>query len=217
MRYRPDRLARVRGDPRPATWTFAGTKVSGLEFPFVVTDGNFKSRNRWEFVVRVPKAAGGRIEVRPTQVPNDKAWAVLDRYGLTFMPATKPGFTRFRYCLLSFPRTDGGGTRRVMHHGDEARLPYWIRELGRRRRPCARGTHATRRLRGDDRAVHGDQGLVPEIGKGRHVVVGPRAARFHPTGDRACRLHPAGKRVARGVCPDRSPNDHPAIIPCIVE
>jgi hypothetical protein len=146
MRYRPDRLARVRGDPRPATWTFAGTKVSGLEFPFVVTDGNFPRRNRWEFVVRVPKAAAGRIEVRPTQVPNDEAWAGLDRYGLTFMPATKPGFTRFRYCLLSFPRTDGGGTRRVLHHGDEATLPYWIRQLGRRVRTKA----AVRTTRGTD-------------------------------------------------------------------
>lgn len=145
MRYRPDLLAFVAGEPRSATWTFAGTKVAGREHPYAVTDRNHPSRNRWEFVVRVPKSPGGRVEVRPTQVPNDDAWAGLERYGLTFMPATRPGFTRFRYCLISFPRTDGGGTRRVLHRGDERSLPYWIRKLGR-----VRAKETVRTTRGTD-------------------------------------------------------------------
>jgi hypothetical protein len=145
MRYRFDKLAFVAGERRSATWTFAGTKVAGHEYPYAVTDRNHVSRNRWEFVVRVPHAAAGRIEVRPVQVPNDDAWAGLDRYGLTFMPATRPGYTRDRYCLLSFPRTDGGGTRSVMHQGEESKLPYWLRHLGRRlcRKDKVRSTRGT--------------------------------------------------------------------------
>lgn len=145
MRYRFDKLAFVAGEPRSANWTFAGAKVTGREHPFAVTDHNHVSRNRWEFVVRVPQAASGRIEVRPAQVPNDDAWAGLDRYGLTFMPATRKGYTQYRYCLVSFPRTDGGGTRLVAHHGDESTLPYWLRQLRRRvlRKDKVRSTRGT--------------------------------------------------------------------------
>jgi hypothetical protein len=145
MRYSFDKLAFVAGERRPATWTFAGKKVAGHEHSYAVTDRNHTARNRWEFVVRVPHVAGGRIEVRPVQVPNDDAWATLDRYGLTFMPATRPGYTKDRYCLVSFPKTDGSGTRSVLHQGDQAKLPYWLRHLGRRliRKDKVRSTRGT--------------------------------------------------------------------------
>lgn len=155
MRYQFDKLAIVPGETRAATWTFAGAKVSGQEWSYAVTDRNHTQRNRWEFVVRVPQVAAGRIEVRPTQVPNDNAWAILDRYGLTFMPATRPGYTRYRYCLVSFPRTDGGGTRHVLHRGDESQLPYWLRH----RRPKLKPKEAVRATRGTD--GHALVALVP--------------------------------------------------------
>jgi hypothetical protein len=129
MRYQLDKLAIVPGERRSATWTFAGSRVSGQEYSYAVTDRNYAQRNRWEFIVRVPHATKDRIEVRPTQVPNDASWASLDRRGLTFMPATRPGYTHYRYCVISFLQTDGRGARRIVHHGDEAKLPPWLRQL----------------------------------------------------------------------------------------
>jgi hypothetical protein len=155
MRYQLDKLAIVPGERRSATWTFAGTKVSGQEYSYAVTDRNHTQRNRWEFVVRVPNAAKGRIEVRPTQVPNDEAWAALDRYGLTFMPATRPGYTQYRYCLISFQRTDGQGTRQIVHRGDESKLPYWLRQL----HPRLKTKETVRTTRGTD--GHALVALVP--------------------------------------------------------
>jgi len=165
MRYRFDKLAFVAGEPRPATWTFAGAKVAGHEQPYAVTDRNHVSRNRWEFAVRVPRAPGGRIEVRPTQVPNDDAWAGLDRYGLTFMPATRKGYTQYRYCLLSFPRSDGGGTRLVAHHGDESALPYWLRSL----KPRVTRKDKVRTTRGTD--AHALVILVPRDDYERMIAI----------------------------------------------
>ena len=76
-RYQLDRVTVEAGDSRPATWTFAGEAMSGTERSYMVTDGNFSTRNTWEFVVRVPKARGMRLEVRPRTTPNLKVWAEL--------------------------------------------------------------------------------------------------------------------------------------------
>ena len=68
-RYQLDRVTVEPGDSRPATWTFAGEAVSGTELSYAVVDGNSPGRNAWEFMVRVPKARGGRLEVRPRTDP----------------------------------------------------------------------------------------------------------------------------------------------------
>ena len=133
MRYRRDRLEIDEGESRPATWTFARTPVTGIECRYTVTDRNHTQRNRWEFVVRIPKSPAGRVEVRPTQVPNDGAYAGLDRRGLTFRRATMPGYTQFRYCQVSLPKGDGGG-RVVAQRGERTSLPYFVRDLGWRLR-----------------------------------------------------------------------------------
>lgn len=146
MRYRRSRLEMEAGTPLAATWTFAGSTVTGTEFPYTVTDRNHSQRNRWEFAVREPKSAAGRVEVRPTKVPNDRAYAGLERRGLTFMRATIPGYTQFRYCPVSFPPTDGEGTRVVARRGERASLPYFVRDLGWR----LRLKHTVRRTRGTD-------------------------------------------------------------------
>ena len=68
-----------------ATWTFGGKPVSGTEQAYHVLDGNFRSRNEWVFVVRLPKERDARIEVRPRVTPNVKVWAELpDRSELAF-------------------------------------------------------------------------------------------------------------------------------------
>ena len=80
--YRADRVEITgRGVPRPASWTFAGSSVSGNEHTYDVIDRNFSSKNEWEFVVRVPRERSGRIEVRPYKVANRTVWAVLDSEG----------------------------------------------------------------------------------------------------------------------------------------
>ena len=71
-RYQLDRVTVEAGDSRPATWTFAGEAVSGTEQTYAVTDGNFPARNEWEFIVRIPKARGGRLEVAPPPTPKNK-------------------------------------------------------------------------------------------------------------------------------------------------
>jgi hypothetical protein len=129
MRYRFDKLDLSPREARSASWTFAGQAVAGTEYPFALTDRNLRRQNQWEFVVRVPKESKGRIEVRPARVPDDKAWAGLDRRGLMFMPATRRGYTSYRYCQLSLPSNDGKASRHIVRRADASRLPYWIRDL----------------------------------------------------------------------------------------
>lgn len=117
-------------EQRPAMWTFAGVPVRGIEQLYAVTDNNFRTRNSWEFVVRLPDEARGRYEVRPLKVPNDRTLATLDRRSLTFMPATKKGYTKHRYCQLSLAVPGGSSTRNVVRIEEKKRLPYWLKNLG---------------------------------------------------------------------------------------
>jgi hypothetical protein len=130
MRYRFDKLELTPRERRSASWTFGTKPVTGIEHGYGLTDHNLTRQNQWEFVVRIPKDPKGRIEVRPMHVPDDRAWAGLDRRGLTFMPATRRGYTGYRYCQISLPSNDGKASRHVMHRDQIDRLPYWIRDLG---------------------------------------------------------------------------------------
>jgi len=61
-RYQLDLVTVEPGESRPATWTFAGDAVSGIEQSYLVIDGNFPTRNVWTFMVRIPKERGGRLD-----------------------------------------------------------------------------------------------------------------------------------------------------------
>ena len=76
-RYQLAKVTVEADGERPAAWTFAGTAVRGTEYGYAVVDGNFPARNRWEFIVRVPKARGARVEVRPRTTPTLKVWEEL--------------------------------------------------------------------------------------------------------------------------------------------
>ncbi len=156
MRYRYEKVEITSREPRLASWTFGREAVAGTEYPYRVIDGNLARQNQWEFVVRVPKDVRGRIEVRPTRVPDVKIWAGLDRRGLTFMPGTRRGYTGYRYCQVSLPGDDGRASRHVMRRADIDRLPYWIRDL-RPRRLRDKATVTTTRGRDGDTLV----ALVP--------------------------------------------------------
>ena len=146
VRYRIDKVQVGQPQVRRGTWTFARLMTRGSEHIYQVVDGNHVQRNRWEFVVRVPDAATGRVQIQPVKVPNDTAYAGLDRRTLTFMRGTRPGYTSFRYCQLSLSRPGGEGTRDVVHRGERGLLPYWLRRLGWRLRQKA----TVRRTRGTD-------------------------------------------------------------------
>lgn len=131
-RYRLDKVDIAASGERSASWGFAGGAVSGSEHSFVVTDGNYRRRNHWEFVARVPKETGGRIEVRPTLLPNDRAWADLDRRSLTFARATRSRYRGQRYCQVALADPQGLRTKDLVHKGEKDRLPAWFRQIGGR-------------------------------------------------------------------------------------
>jgi hypothetical protein len=133
-RYQLDRVTVQAGEARSATWTFAGEAISGTERSYAVTDGNFVTRNGWEFVVRVPKVRGQRVEVRPRTTPNLKVWAELTDRSLTFARATK-GEARGRwYCQVALADPSGERTKDVVRGEERGELPAWFDALRGRMR-----------------------------------------------------------------------------------
>lgn len=128
--YKFTRVDVAKPTTSSATWTFAGRAVKGLEHRYLVTDRNHGSRNRWEFVVRVPADPYGRVEVRPVKTPNDSAYAGLDRRSITFMRGTRANYTGFRYCPLALAVPSGAATRIVIRGAEKSELPTWLRRLG---------------------------------------------------------------------------------------
>jgi hypothetical protein len=154
-RYQLDRVTIEAGESRPATWTFGGDAVSGTEQAYAVMDGNFSSRNTWEFMVRIPKARGGRLEVRPRTTPNLKVWAELTDRSLTFSRATR-GEARGRwYCQVALADPTGSRTKDVVKGAERRRLPAWFDPLQGRMR-LKRNVRPTRGTDGDALVV-----LVP--------------------------------------------------------
>jgi hypothetical protein len=133
-RYQLDRVTVQAGESRSATWTFAGEAISRTERSYAVTDGNFANRNQWEFVVRVPKVRGQRVEVRPRTTPNLKVWAELTDRSLTFARATK-GEARGRwYCQVALADPSGERTKDVVRGEERGELPAWFDALRGRMR-----------------------------------------------------------------------------------
>jgi hypothetical protein len=146
-RYKLDRVEVFPTDSRPASWTFAGpdgrTAVRGTEYGYAVTDTNFASRNRWEFLVRVPDDRHGRVEIRPRTVPDVAAWAELPDRSLTFARATR-GPARGRwYGLVALADPAGHKSRTVVKAAQRAALPYWFRDLRIRQKETVKPTRST--------------------------------------------------------------------------
>jgi hypothetical protein len=144
--YRLDRVHVERGEAQPAQWTFAGTAMSGTEQWYSVTDANFPSRNRWQFVVRLPQAAGDRIEVRPRSTPALKVWEELTDRSLTFMRATMPAARGKRYCQVALADATGRKTKDVVRTDERHQLPKWFDQVKGR----LRAKESVRRTRGTD-------------------------------------------------------------------
>jgi len=145
-RYRLDRIDITPLGSRPAAWTFAGEAVRGIEWSYVAIDRNLAGRNNWEFIVRVPDDARGRIEVRPRTAPAHRAWEELPDRSLTFAPATR-GTARGRwYCPVALADPTGSQSRVVARFDERHRLPAWFKDIGlhkKERVKPTRGTDAT--------------------------------------------------------------------------
>ena len=128
--YRLERVDAEHTGQIPSTWTFAGRTVKGIEHQYDVLDRNHVSRNRWGFVIRIPRDPHGRIEVRPVKTPNDSTYAGLDRRSITFMRGTRPNYTGFRYCQLALADSTGQASRVIVRGNEKSALPPWLRRLG---------------------------------------------------------------------------------------
>jgi hypothetical protein len=133
-RYRLDRVAVEPGEQRASTWTFGGKPVSGTEQAYSVLDGNFRSRNEWAFVVRLPKERDGRIEVRPRVTPNVKVWAELPDRSITFSRATKGDARGKWYCQVALADPTGARSRDIVRGDERGALPAWFDALRSRMR-----------------------------------------------------------------------------------
>lgn len=174
-RYRLEQVAVEAGEVRRGKWSFAKggrqAPVRGNEHLYTVTDGNLAGRNRWEFVVRVPDQADGRVEVRPKVTPPMQTWKALTYRSVQFQKATKGDARGKLYCKVSLavPRRgrateDPRGTRTkdVIRWDQRRDLPRWFESLQRRMRAKER----VRSTRGTDGNVlvvlvePGDHGMM---------------------------------------------------------
>ena len=124
--YRLDRVQVEPSEVRAATWTFAGSPMAGTEHVYAVRDENFRSRNEWEFVVRVPRGRDERIEVRPRVTPNVKVWAELPDRSLTFARATKGPARGKWYCQVALADPTGERSRDIVRGDERPLLPRWF-------------------------------------------------------------------------------------------
>lgn len=134
-RYQLDKVTVEPAGSRDSSWTFAGDAVRGVEHSYLVVDGNFPSRNIWEFIVRVPAARDGRVEVRPRTAPAVKAWAELPDRSLTFSRATRGAARGKWYCQVALADATGEKSKSVVRTDERDELPAWFEPLkGRMRR-----------------------------------------------------------------------------------
>jgi hypothetical protein len=144
-RYRLDRVDVAASEARPASWTFAGDPVRGVEHAYVVIDRNLRSGNEWEFIVRVPQARGERVEVRPRRTPDVAAWLELPDRSLTFVPATKGPARGKWYCQVALADVTGARSKAVVRAGERGILPHWFKDVASslRRKEVVKPTRGT--------------------------------------------------------------------------
>jgi hypothetical protein len=144
--YSLEKVLVAGGERRAATWTFGGSPVSGVEQTYTVTDTNFLTNNQWEFIVRLPRTSGDRIEVRPRTTPAVKVWAELPDRSLTFMRATRGAARGKRYCQVALADVTGERSRSVVRADQRDSLPRWFGPL----RTRMRTKHVVKPTRGTD-------------------------------------------------------------------
>jgi len=146
-RYRFEQVKAELKANRRSQWKIGDNPpAAGIEYVYSVTDANYWQRNSWEFLVRVPDSRDGSIEVRPSVVPDVRAWAGLDRRALLFERVTMGRYRGNCYCKVALADSTGERTRLIARVDEKDRLPYWFRSL----RGRMRSKEAIRRTRGTD-------------------------------------------------------------------
>jgi hypothetical protein len=147
-RYRLERVDAQLTSEQRSRWKIREEPlVRGIEHVYDVTDGNYDRNNVWRFLVRVPDARGGSIEVRPSVVPNLQAWAGLDRRAMMFERVTLGRNRGDCYCKVAVADPSGERTRLIARVDEKDRLPYWFQSV----RGRMRSKEAVRHTRGTDR------------------------------------------------------------------
>jgi len=118
-------------EERRAVWDFAGRFCKGTEFLYEVDDYNYWARNHWQFTVQVPDdwTKGNYINVRPSIVPNRKAWAGLDRRTISFQRATIGRHRGRVYAKLAIADVKAEKTRLVLTKDNKRFMPKWLKEF----------------------------------------------------------------------------------------
>ena len=144
-RYQLEKVVVEPAGARAAAWTFAGAAMRGTEHDYTVTDENFPSRNRWEFIIRVPRERGARLEVRPRSTPEVKAWEELTDRSLTFARATRGPARGKAYCQVALADARGEKSKTVVRADQRQELPAWFTPLRSRmrRKEVVRPTRGT--------------------------------------------------------------------------
>ena len=146
-RYRIEHVNAELKTERRSRWKIRENPlVSGIERVYSVIDHNFSRANSWEFIVRVPDTRGESIEVRPSVVPNVRAWAGIDRRAIMFERVTKGRHRGDCYCKVALADPTGERTRLIARTDEKQRLPYWFGSL----RARMRSKEAIRHTRGTD-------------------------------------------------------------------
>jgi len=123
-----DRLALVPLGQDAGTWELLRQSAAGQEYRYQVADGNYKSQNVWEFVVRVPDSPHREVEVRPVRIPNKRTWAGIERRSLILPVATLGRYRGKRYCKVPFPGVAGSlKSKRYIRFDQRDSLPAWFR------------------------------------------------------------------------------------------
>ena len=146
-RYRLEHVDAELKTERRSRWKIRDDPpVSGTEYVYGVTDANYAQRNSWEFLVRVPNARGGSVEVRPSVVPDVQAWAGIDRRALMFEQVKIGRYRGACYCKVALADPSGEHTRLIARVDEKHKLPYWFGSVSGR----MRAKDAVRRTRGTD-------------------------------------------------------------------
>jgi hypothetical protein len=130
-------LARIQITPvesRKGRWDFANRPVSGYLHRFDAIDGNFATRNRWRFVVRVPSGNAGYIQVQPEVHPSRAVLKNIERRVVSFQRATASAHRGKYYCKLALSDLAGRHTKRIAKRGERSDLPRWFEPMRHRMR-----------------------------------------------------------------------------------
>ena len=117
-------------------WEMTGIPLTGKIHYYTVTDKNYRDRNEWMFVVRVPKGRGAKhgTQVQPEETPERPVWEGIERRSITFIPAENGVHRGKVYCKIFLQDPAGRRTKIGTRRGERTGFPEWMSPLRHRMR-----------------------------------------------------------------------------------